>query len=541
VELDGASRQEGDVIAAVARAVASGWQALGSPPAVRAVLGLTTAPSDPAAGARLCQLVAGATGAAEVWLADDAITAGFGALSGQPGVSITVGTGVACLAVAKEAAPRVIGGHGYLLGDEGGGFWIGRRGLGAALRAAENRGPATALTAMARSRFGDLDGAHARLHDADRPVHAIAQFASDVMEAASNADQVAGAILDEAARELLSVVEAGLVAVGGDSLDVALGGRLLRPGTELRRRMDALLAARLPSVRSRDADGSGLDGALALGALPEPGRYASFIHVWTSASGNASTSVSPGARASAGHRYLEMAAGGIARLADPEWLNIRAGAELVADAIEGGGHVHAFGSGHSHMLAEEIFYRAGGLARVRPILYGPLMLHEDAARSTELERRLELADEILAGHPMEPGDVLIVASNSGGNAVAVRLAERARERAVHVIAITSLKHATSSAARSNDLPRIHELADVVIDNGGVVGDATVDIPGFDRRVGPTSTVVGAAILNAMVAEAVQILVERGTPVDVYASSNVAGGDEINAPLLPDPAQARAVR
>jgi uncharacterized phosphosugar-binding protein len=305
--------------------------------------------------------------------------------------------------------------------------------------------------------------------------------------------------------------------------------------------MDALLAERLPLVRSRDADGSGLDGALALGALAGPGRYARFIHLWTSASGDASTSTPLAVRASAGHQYLETAGGGISRLADREWANIRAAAELLADAIEGGGHLHAFGSGHSHMLAEEIFYRAGGLAGVRPILYGPLMLHEDAARSTELERRPELADEILAGHPMERGDVLIVASNSGGNAVAIRLAERARDRAVHVIAITSLKHATSSAARSNDLPRIHELADVVIDNGGVVGDAAVDIPGFGLRVGPTSTVIGAAILNAMIAEVVQILVERGTPVDVYASSNVAGGDEINAPLLPDPAQARALR
>ena len=185
------------------------------------------------------------------------------------------------------------------------------------------------------------------------------------------------------------------------------------------------------------------------------------------------------------------------------------------------------------MLAEELFFRAGGLVRVRPILFGPLMLHEDAVASTELERRPEIADEILAGHSMQRGDILVVASNSGSNAVASRLAQRARESGVRVIAVTSVRHATASEARSSELPRVHELADVVIDNGGVVGDAAVDIPGFDRRVGPTSTVVAAAIVNAIVAEAVQILVERGTPPEVYTSSNVEGGDEINAPLLRD--------
>ena len=91
-----------------------------------------------------------------------------------------------------------------------------------------------------------------------------------------------------------------------------------------------------------------------------------------------------------------------------------------------------------------------------------------------------------------------------------------------MIAVTSLGHATSPEARANPLPRLHELADVVIDNGGVVGDAAIEIDGFERRVGPTSTVVGAAMLNAIVAEVVEQLVARGITPDVYREQQHRG-------------------
>ena len=231
---------------------------------------------------------------------------------------------------------------------------------------------------------------------------------------------------------------------------------------------------------------------------------------------------------SPGLAYLRLLSQMLDRVREEQWPRISEAAVLVADAVGGGRFLYAFGSGHSHMLAEELFYRAGGLVRVRPILFEGLMLHAGARLSTELERVPQVADALLAEHPMEAGDVLIVASNSGGNAVGSRLVVRVKPLGVRVIAVTSIRHATSGDARSNELPRLHELADVVIDNGGVPGDAAIDIAGFGRRVAPTSTVLGAAILNAIVAEAVRLLVERGTPPDVYLSANVEGGDNANA-------------
>jgi N-acetylglucosamine kinase-like BadF-type ATPase len=285
VEVDGVSRLEGDTVAQLADAVAEAHRSGGFPPADRVVLGLTTAPSDADAIDRLCRLVAEATGVPEVWLADDAVTSHAGALSGGWGVSLISGTGVACLAVPDDGEPRIIGGHGYLLGDEGGGFWIGRRGLGAVLRAGEGRGSATDLTDSARRRFGELEGLHVRLHDSVRPVHEIASFAPDVLEAAEAGDEVAGALLDRAADELALTAWSGATWAAGLSttgaVPLALGGRMLPDDGPLRRRLDERLAQLRSPVAVRTADGSPLDGALLIGGRDDPGPYRTLVHVWT--------------------------------------------------------------------------------------------------------------------------------------------------------------------------------------------------------------------------------------------------------------------
>jgi uncharacterized phosphosugar-binding protein len=233
----------------------------------------------------------------------------------------------------------------------------------------------------------------------------------------------------------------------------------------------------------------------------------------------------------AGRRYLAEASRLVERLAGDEWASLSAAAGLVADALARGGSVHAFGTGHSHMLAEELFYRAGGLVRVKPILFEGLMLHAGAQLSTSLERLPGVAAALLEHHPIAAGDVLIVASNSGGNAVVREMAGLAHARGIPVIAIVSRAHASSGSARAAGDTNLQDVADVVIDNGGAPGDAAVAIDGFAQRVGPTSTVVGAAALNAIVAEAAERLVAQGIQPDVFVSSNVEGGDDVNARLL----------
>jgi uncharacterized phosphosugar-binding protein len=199
---------------------------------------------------------------------------------------------------------------------------------------------------------------------------------------------------------------------------------------------------------------------------------------------------------------------------------IRVAAGLVADALAAGKRFWVFGTGHSHALAEELYGRAGGLADVRAILEPGLMLHEGLQKSSLLERLPGLAGVLLEINQLESGDVVLIASNSGRNAVPVEFALGARERGAQVIALTSMAHTTATTSRAPGGQRLFETADVVIDNCGVPGDALIEVPGSPERTGATSTMIGAMLLQALTVEVVTRLAERGETPNVLRSLNV---------------------
>jgi uncharacterized phosphosugar-binding protein/N-acetylglucosamine kinase-like BadF-type ATPase len=490
---------------------------------VRAVAGLSAIPDDDAGRRRLAEVLRSVTGAEQVWLTGDAVTAHRAAFAGGQGVVLAAGTGVACLALDDlSGAPHHVDGAGYLIDDDGGAFRIGSAGLRAAVRAHDGRGPATSLLARACDQF-ETDAADlaAAVHRRSRAVTDVAGFARIVLDE-STRDGAAGLIVLDAADALVRTVRAALVLAGADA-PLAIGGRLLADGSPLRTAFLAALAtARLGKGDVTDAP-SPLDGACAFATDTDPGRYAPLVLRL-----EGPPSLVPGLVA---RDYLALAAELVHAAGDANGAAIDAAADAIADCVAGGGLVHTFGTGHSHLLAEELFYRAGGIAAVDPILVEPLMLHAGAVASTEQERRTGYAAEILAAHDVRQGDVMLIASNSGGNRVSTELAALSRERGAVVIAVTSLAHATSPLARAVDEPRLHELADIVLDNGGAPGDAAVTVPGMTTAVGPTSTVVGAAILQAVVAEAVARLVARGVDPGVFRSANTTGGDAANAALV----------
>lgn len=205
--------------------------------------------------------------------------------------------------------------------------------------------------------------------------------------------------------------------------------------------------------------------------------------------------------------------------------------DAVAEALAADRLVYVAGSGHSHLIAEEAFFRAGGIAACQAILDPDLMLHIDASRSSALEREAGYAEKVLAGYDIRPGDVVFVASNSGRNAYPIEIALGARARGATTIAITSLSHSSQVASRHASGKRLFEVCDIVLDNGSAYGDASLAVGPAGLTMGPTSTITGVFLVNTVIAEAVEALAARDIAVDVYQSANAQGTDAATDTLV----------
>ncbi|MDR3313039.1 MAG: SIS domain-containing protein [Oscillospiraceae bacterium] len=229
--------------------------------------------------------------------------------------------------------------------------------------------------------------------------------------------------------------------------------------------------------------------------------------------------------------YLRHVAALLTRAAEEQLPAVEALAGRMAETLGAGRTIFLFGTGHSSLLAQELFYRAGGLVRLQPMLESALMLHESASKSTEIERLPEYAAVLMAHYQLGAGDLLILISNSGRNPLCVELALRAKAAGCAVVALTNRAHSLSGASRHASGRRLLECADLVLDNLGCPGDACIGYENFAGRCAPTSTVVGAALLQAAVARVVELQLEAGETPEVFASSNIDGGDAVNQTYL----------
>jgi len=203
-------------------------------------------------------------------------------------------------------------------------------------------------------------------------------------------------------------------------------------------------------------------------------------------------------------------------------------AAVLAEAIANDHLIFVFGPSHAGILAQELFYRAGGLVPVNPILPPGLTSNvRPITLTTRLERLPGFGSQIVAETPIGAGDVLIVISVSGRNVTAVEVAQQAKVRGATIIAVTAVNYSRAVAPRQPGAPRLFEVADLVLDLCSPVGDALVAVAGLRQRVGPSSTVVGAALLNSVVVRTAELLVERGHEPPIFVSANVDGSEEHN--------------
>lgn len=216
---------------------------------------------------------------------------------------------------------------------------------------------------------------------------------------------------------------------------------------------------------------------------------------------------------------------------EKETETLKHAASKIAESIQAGGIIHFFGCGHSHMLAEEVFYRAGGLVPVNPIFHEPLMLHENATESSALERKEGYAGGFMKDEDIRANDILVVISTSGRNPVPIDVAEIAREKGAFVISISSKIYAEQQTSRHSSGKFLHEAADLAIDNHIPIGDALIKDERVAIKFAPGSSVVGIAMVNSMLAHAISIMAANGYEPPILLSGNVDGADEHNAALI----------
>jgi uncharacterized phosphosugar-binding protein len=208
---------------------------------------------------------------------------------------------------------------------------------------------------------------------------------------------------------------------------------------------------------------------------------------------------------------------------------IEAAAGMIAACIGAGGVVHVFGSGHSHMMAEEVFHRAGGLFAFNAMLDVNLTSF-GTLKAGMVERTEGYAPVILDSFDVRPGEVVIVVSNSGINPVPIELAIEAGKRGAKTIAVTSAANYTAAKSRHSSGKKLADVADLTVDSRVPVGDAILTFDGLDAPVAAVSTALGAALMNAIVAQTTEALLAAGQRPPVIVSMNVPGGDERNAEL-----------
>lgn len=196
-------------------------------------------------------------------------------------------------------------------------------------------------------------------------------------------------------------------------------------------------------------------------------------------------------------------------------------AAVVGATVQAGGYVHAFGSGHSGVIAKEAHGRAGSLAPVNVIV------DPNEGITEQLEG---YGARLMETYQFGPPDCLIVISNSGRNALPLEVALAGKDAGLPVIAITALDYSGAVTSRHSSGKRLFEIADVVLDNAGQLGDACVDLEGASLAVGPASTITGAYIMNCVTIEAVQWLLDRGVDPPIFRSANLDGSAAHNAAL-----------
>ena len=216
--------------------------------------------------------------------------------------------------------------------------------------------------------------------------------------------------------------------------------------------------------------------------------------------------------------------------------NIQAAAALMADAIAQDRLIHVYGGGgHTTLCMGEMFFRAGGLSCINPVMETGLSVFNQALKYLELERTVNYGSAIMKYYDLQPGDLLIVFHNIGINPATIDAVMEAKKAGAKIIAVSSSYWQKDMPAdhfiRHPNKTNLFDYADVCIDDFNPVGDAVVNVPGLETPIAPVSNIVDFYIAHLLEIECVKQCIDRDVTPPVWSSANTPGGDEKNAAYL----------
>lgn len=231
-------------------------------------------------------------------------------------------------------------------------------------------------------------------------------------------------------------------------------------------------------------------------------------------------------------RYLETVRSLLEHIERTQVREVDRAAEAIVAHIGETGRIFVFGAGHTSMMAQEVFYRAGGLAIVNPIFGPGVMLDErPVTLTTEMERVEGFGRTLVRAHGVQGEDALVVASVSGRNPLPVDVALEGKDIGAVVVAVTSLPYSRLVQPLHSSRRRLFEVADFVLDSGAPAGDAALEVEGLAVKVGPVSTLAGALLMNLLMLRVIEGFLGRGVTPGIFASANLDWGREHNLQVL----------
>lgn len=209
---------------------------------------------------------------------------------------------------------------------------------------------------------------------------------------------------------------------------------------------------------------------------------------------------------------------------------VREAARRFAGAILADRLVHVFGTGHSRMAVEEMFPRYGSFPGFHPIVELSMTFHNPVVGANG-QRQAMFLENVQGFGPVlwrnfvtDPRDCLLAISTSGCNAVTIDVAMEAKRLGMFVVALTSIEHSEASTSRHSSGKKLHDVADLVLDQHAPAGDSAVWIPGLETPVAPVSSVGGCTIINLVKAEVARLLTGAGCPPKVLTAACHVGAD-----------------